>query len=75
MTNAPTPRDIMIQAVRDFPNHTNWRHLKTGGAYRFIGIALIEKTLEPAVLYCGKDNLMWSRPQAEFLERFEPVVT
>jgi hypothetical protein len=53
---------------------SRYRHLKTGGTYRFMHHAFIEHNLLPAVVYRSeKDNTVWVRPALEFFDkkRFE----
>ena len=54
-----------------------WRHKKKGTIYRILTVGLLEKNLEPCVVYteeCDDDVApVWVRPVAEFLDRrFEP---
>lgn len=46
-----------------------WRHYKTGGVYQVIATAILESTLEPAVVYAGKDGVVWVRSMSIFLGR------
>ena len=65
---------------------TAWSHKRSGLMYTVIGLGLEEATLNPVVLYKRLDpalpyfdrvdvkNPIWTRPVAEFLEKFEQVV-
>lgn len=50
-----------------------WKHVKTGGRYMVICMALEEATETPVVVYRGLENGgTWTRPAREFLDgRFE----
>jgi hypothetical protein len=50
-----------------------WRHKKTGHVYVTRELAFRESDMVPLVLYKRKDawGPTWSRPAAEFAERFE----
>ena len=56
--------------------HALWRHKKTGTIYRILTVGLLEKNLEPHVIYteeCDDECPLWIRPVSEFLDgRFEP---
>lgn len=44
-----------------------WRHVKSGGKYIVVAVALEEATLTPVVVYRGHDDVVWTRPLDEFL--------
>lgn len=52
-----------------------WRHKKTDGLYLVEGVALLEWSLQPVVIYRAvKDGTRWVRPAREFCDgRFEVV--
>lgn len=53
------------------PTHT---HIKTKGKYRLVTHAILEKTLEPYVVYDDEHGNVWLRPDKEFYDgRFEPI--
>jgi hypothetical protein len=48
-----------------------YRHYK-GGEYDFIGVALVEATLAPVVVYRStEDGTIWTRPAAEFFGKVQ----
>lgn len=51
-----------------------WQHTN-GQKYKIVGEAIIEETLEPAIVYqrVGAEPLIWVRPAKVFFERFSPV--
>lgn len=51
-------------------------HLKTGGFYEILHIAVTSDTLKPAVVYKNDDGVVFVRLASEFFDgRFEPVIT
>lgn len=46
-----------------------WKHYKSGGIYLIVATGVLEATLEPAVIYKGKDDVVWVRPLSVFLGR------
>ena len=51
-----------------------WEHQKTKEVYMIIGFGLIEKTLEPSVVYQSSQGQIWIRPATEFFDgRFKQV--
>ncbi len=44
-----------------------WRHYK-GGEYDVVAVALLEATLDPVVVYAGRDGVVWIRALHVFLE-------
>lgn len=44
-----------------------WRHRK-GNFYTVVGVAMDSDTGDDVVVYTGKDNQMWTRPLAEFMD-------
>jgi hypothetical protein len=54
-----------------------WQHVKTGGVYAIVGLAVREWDGIRLVLYRniedGLDMYPWARPESEFLLRFLPV--
>ena len=50
-----------------------WRHYK-GGEYDVVAIALLEATLDAAVVYAGRDGIVWIRALRVFLEDASPGV-
>lgn len=46
-----------------------WKHFKTNNTYDVITTGIIEASLEPAVVYAGKDGVVWVRPLSIFLGR------
>ena len=51
-------------------------HLKTGGMYELLHIAVTSDTLKPAVVYKNDDGVVFVRLASEFFDgRFEPVLT
>lgn len=57
------------------PKFGHWKH-KNGGSYQIIYFGLVEKTMEPCVVYMSLSNgTIWVRPCWEFFDgRFERVV-
>jgi hypothetical protein len=52
----------------------SWRHKATGNIYASFGVAYEEATLEHVVIYTRGDiRVLWTRPLAEFMEKFELV--
>ena len=50
-------------------------HLKTGGFYELLHIAVTSDTLKPAVVYQNDDGVVFVRLASEFFDgRFEPVL-
>ena len=50
-------------------------HLKTGGMYELLHIAVTSDTLKPAVVYQSDDGVIFVRLASEFFDgRFEPVL-
>ena len=50
-------------------------HLKTGGMYELLHIAVTSDTLKPAVVYRSDDGVIFVRLASEFFDgRFEPVL-
>lgn len=50
-------------------------HLKTGGMYELLHIAVTSDTLLPAVVYQKEDGVIFVRLASEFFDgRFEPCV-
>ena len=50
-------------------------HLKTGGMYELLHIAVTSDTLKPAVVYQNDDGVIFVRLASEFFDgRFEPVI-
>lgn len=46
-----------------------YRHVKTGGYYLHLFIAIEEATLTPLVIYQSEqDGKVWARPQDEFFD-------
>ncbi len=45
-----------------------WQHAASGGRYTVVAVAIDEPTLEPVVVYVGRDGIVWTRPLAAFLE-------
>lgn len=51
-----------------------WEHVKTKQSYTILAFGLIEKTLEPSVVYQGPNGQVWIRPATEFFDgRFKQV--
>lgn len=58
-----------------------YRHIKTGGLYTVVNLALLESTLEPLVVYHPDDmnseldgQITWARPLSQFMDgRFEEL--
>lgn len=50
-----------------------WRHFK-GGEYDVVAVALLEASLDPAVVYAGHDGVVWIRALHVFLEEASPGV-
>ena len=51
-------------------------HIKTGGFYELLHIAVTADTLKPAVVYQNDDGVVFVRLASEFFDgRFEPVIT
>lgn len=50
-----------------------WRHFK-GGEYDVVAVALLEASLDPAVVYVGHDGVVWIRALHVFLEEASPGV-
>lgn len=50
------------------PRHGWWEHVKTKQSYSIIAFGLIEKTLEPSVIYQGANGQVWVRPCHEFFD-------
>jgi hypothetical protein len=59
------------------PRLQAYRHKKTGGVYRVLHLAVMEKYLSSVVVYRawnGAGTQIYVRPYAEFVDgRFEPV--
>jgi hypothetical protein len=58
--------------------YADWKpthlHIKTGGFYKMLYYACIEKTLERVIIYQGVDGNVWVRPVEEFFDgRFESL--
>lgn len=52
------------------------RHKKSGGEYTVLGVARVEATLEPVVIYesNARPGEVWTRPHPEFCDgRFEII--
>ena len=50
-------------------------HIKTGGMYELLHIAVTSDTLKPAVVYQNDDGVVFVRLASEFFDgRFEPVL-
>lgn len=65
---APTPPSPPAPAMGE------WVHIKTGGSYTLIARGMLESNREPVVIYRGKDDRVWVRPEAEFMDgRFERI--
>ena len=48
-----------------------WRHVKTRGKYKLIGVARRDADAEMVVVYESlQDHRWWTRPIVEFFERF-----
>ena len=55
--------------IHNFREGNVVQHVKTGGHYRIIGYATLEKTLEGHVVYQSlQDVLMWLRPMREMFD-------
>ena len=66
-------KDELLVLLDKCPQIINWyRHKKSGAEVITWGRAIIEATGEPAVIY-AHGNIMWVRPLAEFLAKFERV--
>ena len=50
-----------------------WRHFK-GGEYDVVAVALLEASMDPAVVYAGHDGVVWIRALHVFLEEASPGV-
>lgn len=51
-------------------------HLKTGGMYELLHIAVTADSLKPAVVYRSDAGVIFVRSASEFFDgRFEPVIT
>lgn len=50
-----------------------WRHWK-GGYYTIIALGLVEKTMDPCVVYAGGDGVVWVRSLPVWLEEAAPRV-
>lgn len=48
-----------------------WRHWK-GAVYTVVGTGIVEKTMDPVVMYAGHDGVVWVRPVHVFLEEVAP---
>lgn len=73
MTGKTTAELLEIQA-RCPPEASLWRHKSSGSVYRVQGSAIREADFVPPVLYrrAVVDQMpTWSRPLADFLDRFE----
>lgn len=46
-----------------------WRHVKSGGKYFVVAVGLDEPSLEPVVVYSGRDSVTWVRRLDEFVSR------
>lgn len=44
-----------------------WRHRK-GGVYEVVCCAVVESSLDVAVVYAGADGVRWVRPLSEFMD-------
>lgn len=55
-------------------DNSRWTHKVSGKQYRVHGQIIIEAALVPGVIY-GMDysRILWVRPLAEFMEKFEEV--
>lgn len=69
--------DAIKENQRRAPYLSEWRHVKSGKVYVVRMHAIIEATLEPAVIYYRKHAApeeTWCRPALEFFDgRFEPT--
>lgn len=43
-----------------------WRHYKSGNVYQVIAIGIMEASLDPAVVYAGRDGVVWVRSLSIF---------
>jgi hypothetical protein len=63
--------------VKITPRFQAYRHKKTGGVYRILHLAVMEKDLSGVVVYRpwdSKGTQIYVRPYTEFVDgRFEPV--
>jgi hypothetical protein len=50
-----------------------WRHFK-GGEYDVVAVALLEASLDPAVVYAGHDGIVWIRALHVFFEEAAPGI-
>ncbi len=58
------------------PITNTYKHVKTGGIYTIEGECRLEATNRPAILYRGKDGVLWARDKEEFFDgRFIPIPT
>lgn len=48
-----------------------WQHWK-GSTYTIVGTGIVEKTMDPVVMYAGADGVVWVRPLFVFTEEVAP---
>jgi hypothetical protein len=74
---------MMMRWLSGFQKFLRWSfwepthiHNKTGGRYRLIRAALLEKTFEEVVIYESDSGTVWVRPKSEFYDgRFKKLTT
>lgn len=67
-----TAKDELDAAAEKLRRRQRWVHNKSGGSYIAMGVAFEESSLTPVVVYeSDVGGPMWTRPAAEFFDRFE----
>ena len=69
-----TERSMLEGADSGGPRQ-RFRHRKRGHIYQVISTGILERTMEPVVIYQSEDDgRIWVRPVGEFTDgRFEPI--
>lgn len=69
-------RKKLSQAKLHVAESSLWRHNKTGNVYFVAMLALRESDKQVVVVYCSNsEQVSWTRPVDEFLERFHQLFT
>lgn len=61
--------DLMDDYLEKVPVGSMWTHVKSGGLYKVMTVALNEQDLYPLVIYrMVGSKIVWSRPMDNFLD-------